>query len=200
MNHRGPHVVVAAGRMMRLVMQVRMVIVIVVIMPVMIFVVIVVVMLVMSVMMMLVPMMPAAQQPHAGHVHCQAQARDRDRLAERDRHGRQQPLHRFIADQQRNHRQHDRAGEPRQIAELARAEGEPRIAHMPLGIAIRQRRQQQRAGMGGHVQPIGHQRDRAEQPAATDLGHHHRHAQGDHRPGSPLGMLMAGRKKDVVVD
>jgi hypothetical protein len=50
-------------------------------------------------------------------------------------------------------------------AELASAECKAAIAHVPARIAIRQRRQEQGAGMGLHLQPIGDQRDGAEKNA-----------------------------------
>ena len=145
-------------------------------------------------------MIAAAQQPGAGDVHGKAQAGDRDRLGEVDRHRREQAADRLIADQQRDHRQDDRAGEAGEVAELAGAEGEARIVGVPARVAVGQRRQQQGAGMGAHVQPVGDQGDRAEQQAADDLGDHHGAAEPDHRPGAALALLMALAEEDVACD
>ena len=106
---------------------------------------------------------------------------------------------RLPADQQRDHRQHDGAGESGEVAQLAGAEGEARIGGVPPGVAVGQRREQQRAGMRAHVQAVGDQRDRAEQQAAGDLQRHHRAAQPDHRPGALLGVFMALAEEDVAV-
>ena len=125
---------------------------------------------------------------------------DRDRLAKMDRHGRDEAVHRLVADQERDHRQDDRAGETGQIAQLAGAEGEAGIVRMPAGEAVGQRGQQQRAGMGAHVQPVGDQRDRAEQPAADDLGRHHGAAQPDHRPGPALALLVGLAEEDMAME
>ena len=51
--------------------------------------------------------------------------------------------------------------------------------------------------MGGHVQSVGDERDRAEQQAADDFGHHHEAAERDHHPGAPLVRLMTRAEEDV---
>ena len=66
-------------------------------------------------------------------------------------------------------------------------------------VAVGQRGEQERAGMGRHVQTIGDQRDRAEQQPADDLGHHHDGAKRDHRPGAALVLVVAFAEKDVAV-
>ncbi len=53
--------------------------------------------------------------------------------------------------------------------------------------------------MRRHVQPVGNERDRAEQEAADDLGNHHDGAERDHHPGAALVALMAFAEKDVRV-
>ena len=65
-----------------------------------------------------VPVMPAAQQPHARQVDRETEHRDRNRLAKMDRDRRQQPRNRLVADQDRDHREHDRAREPGQAPSL----------------------------------------------------------------------------------
>ena len=69
----------------------------------------------------------------------------------------------FVSDEQRDHREDNSAGEAGEIAELAGAKGEVRIAGALAGVSVSQCREQERAGMRTHMQPIGDQRDRAEQ-------------------------------------
>ena len=141
----------------------------------------------MSVMMVATP----AQQPNAGHVHGQAKDRDRDCLGKADRHGRKQAADGLVADQDGDHRQHDRAGEPGQVAQLAGAEGEAGVGRVAAGEGVGQRRQQQRARVRAHVQAVRHQRDRSEHQAAAGLQHHHRRAERDDPPAPPLVGVMA---------
>ena len=108
-------------------------------------------------------MLAAAQQPCARDIDGEAEDGDRNRLGEMDRHGREQAAHRLVADQKRDHRQYDGAGEPGEVAELAGAEGEARVVRVAAGESVGERRQQQRAGVRAHVQAVGDQRDRAEQ-------------------------------------
>ena len=117
-----------------------------------------------------------AEQPNTGEVHGQAECCDRDCLGKMDRHRREQATHGLIADQDCDHCQHDRAGEARQVAQLAGAEAEPGVLGVFAGVAVSQGRQQQRTGMGAHVQPVRDQGNRAESEAAHDLQQHHRPA------------------------
>ena len=87
----------------------------------------------------------------------------------------------------------------RKVAQLAGAEAEARIVAVPARVAVGQRREQQGAGVGGHVHTVGDQRDRAEQQAADDLRDHHGAAQHDHRPTSPLVGFVRGAEEDVAV-
>ena len=149
-----------------------------------------------------VPMMvmpAAAQQPYAGDVHGQAEHCDGDGLGELDRNGGEQARHRLVADQQRDHRQHDRAGEPGEVAELASPEREAGIVRVLAGVAVGQGRQQQGAGMGAHVHPVRDQCDGAEQQAAHDLQHHHGAAERDDPPGPALRLLVPVAEEDVAV-
>ena len=143
--------------------------------------------------------MAAAQQPNAGDVHHQAQAGNRDRLAEADRHGGKQPRHSLEADQQRDRGQHDGAGEAGKVAQFAGAEAEPAVMGVFAGEAIGERRQQQGAGMGAHMQPVRDKGDGAEQQAAGGFGQHHAAAQGDDPPGAAFGLLVASRQENVRV-
>ena len=100
-----------------------------------------------------------AEEPCTGDIHGQAETRDRDRLGEMDRNRREDTADRFVADQERNHREDDSAGEARQVAELASAEREARIIGMLTGIGISERRKQERPCMCAHMQAIGNKRD-----------------------------------------
>src|SRR5690348_13184546 len=74
-------------------------------------------------MIVAVVMIGATEQPGAGDVHGEAESRNRDRLGKMDRHRLENATHRLVADQQRDHRKDDGAGETSEIAELAGAEG-----------------------------------------------------------------------------
>lgn len=146
-----------------------------------------------------VPMIATAQQPGAGDIHGEPQTGDWNGFGEMDRHRRKDAGYRFIADQDCDHRQDDRAGETCQVAELAGSEAEPLVIGVLAGIGVGQCREQQRAGMGTHVQPISDQRDRAEDEAADDLGDHHCTAQPDDDPGLALTLLMGSAEEDMRV-
>ena len=141
----------------------------------------------------------AAQQPGAHRVDDEAEDGDRDRLGERDRPRRDQAADQLVGDQRRDHRQHDRAGEAGEIAELARAESEARIVGAAARQRVGERGEQQRAGVGAHVEAVGDERDRAEHRAAGDLDDHHRAGQRDHRPDVALALSVRGAEKDVAV-
>ena len=141
----------------------------------------------------------AAEQPGAHGVDDEAEDGDRDRLGERNRPRRNQAADQLVGDQRRDHRQHDRAGEAGEIAELAGAEGEARIVGAAARERIGERGEQQRAGVGAHVEAVGDERDRAEHRAAGDLDHHHRAGQRDHRPDVALALSVRGAEEDVSV-
>src|SRR6266704_491421 len=98
------------------------------------------VMLVAKTMTMIVAMMvvvsAAAQQQHAGHIDQQSEGGDRDRFVEADRNRRDEARDGLVSDQQRDHGEHDRAAESREVAELAGSEREPPIVRVPAGVAI----------------------------------------------------------------
>ncbi len=150
--------------------------------------------------MSMLVMMAAAEQPRASDVDREAERRDRNRLAEMDRHGRQETRHRLVAYQQRDHRENDGARESGEVAELARAECEARVVRVAARERVGERGQQERAGMGAHVQSVGDQRDRAEQPAADDLDRHHRGAEPDDRPGPALARLVTLAEEHMAVE
>lgn len=116
-----------------------------------------------------------------------------------DRHRRQQAGDGLVTNQQRDHREHDRARKAGQIAELAGAEHEARIARVPARVRVRERGDQHRARVRRHVEPVRDERERAEQRPADDLRHHHRRTQRDHHPRPALVSLVRCAEKDVVV-
>ncbi len=144
-------------------------------------------------------MLTTAQQPCARDIHRKTKTGNRDRFGKMNRDGIENTADGFIADQQRDHGQHDGAGKPCEIAELAGAECEGRIVGVFAGVSIGKRGQQQRAGVGAHMQSVRHQRDRAKQQAADDFGDHHDPAEPDHRPGLALALLMAFAEEDMAV-
>ena len=50
------------------------------------------------------------------------------------------------------------------------------------------------------MEPVGDQRDRAEQPAADDFDQHHDRAERDHRPGLPFAGLVPLAEKNMAVE
>ena len=76
-----------------------------------------------------------------------------------DRDRREDAAYGLVADQDRDHCEDDGAGEAREVAELAGAEGEAWIVGVLARVGIGERRQQERAGMGAHVQAVGDERD-----------------------------------------
>src|ERR1700728_2050187 len=64
----------------------------------------------------------AAEQERAYDIDDQSKHGDRDRLVEADGHRRDEARDRLITDQDRNHRQHDGAGEAGEVAELSGVE------------------------------------------------------------------------------
>ena len=111
-----------------------------------------------------------ARQRNARDVDKQADNSDQNDLVEIDAGGGHQATYGLIADEQRDHGQHDRAGESRQISQLAFTEGEARVRC--VAPRLRQRRDQQRPGMRRHVQPACHQGYRAEHRATDDFKVH----------------------------
>src|SRR5580658_1755626 len=77
-----------------------------------------------------------AEQEHAHDIDDQSQNRNRNGLVEVDRNGPDQSRNGLVADEDRDHRQHDSAGESRQIAKLAGAETEAVVLRMAARITI----------------------------------------------------------------
>ena len=117
-----------------------------------------------------------------------------------DRRRVNQACDRLVADEERDHGEDDRAREACEIAELARAEGEARIVRVAASEGVGERGEQQRASVGAHMQPVGDQRDRTGEPAADDLGRHHRRAQPDDGPGSALARRVPLAQEHMTVE
>jgi len=141
----------------------------------------------------------ARQQPSGCQIDGEPESGNRDGFAEMDGYGMNEPVDGLIADQRSDHRQDDCRGETRQVAELTGAESKSTVARVPTRIAIRERRQEQGAGMGGHVQSIGDQRERPEGDATHDLEGHGEPAEPDHGPGPALRPYMPLAEKGVAV-
>jgi len=141
----------------------------------------------------------AAEQPGAHGVDDEPENGDRDRLGERDRPRRDQPADRLEGDQRRDHRQHDRTGEAGEVAELARPEGEARVVGVAARQRVGERGEQQRAGVGAHMETVCDERDRAEHRPACDLDDHHCAGQRDHRPDVALALSVRGAEEDMAV-
>jgi hypothetical protein len=89
-----------------------------------------------------VMMAASAQQPDTGDIDGQAESRNRDCLGKANGNGCKQPADRLVADQQRDHGQHDGAGEPSKVAQLSGAEGEPAIVRVFAGVGVSEGSQQ----------------------------------------------------------
>ena len=105
----------------------------------------------------------------------------------------------LVANQERDHGEHDRTGEAGEIPELTRAKGEVGIFRVPARVGIGQRGQEEGAGVGAHMQPIGHERNRSKQQSADDFGAHHRAAQPNHRPGFAFTLLVPFAQKAMLM-
>ncbi len=125
----------------------------------------------------------AAQEPGTDHVDDKPEACNRDRLTEGNRHRRQEPDHRLVADQKCYQRQYDGARETGKITNLAGSETEPCVGGVLARKGVRERRDQHGNRVRGHVQTVGDQCQRTEGDPAADLDQHHGRAESDHRPG-----------------
>ena len=129
-----------------------MMVVVIVIMVVVVMIVIIIVIVMMIVMMiMAVPVMMVmivAQQERAHQVDHQPEKGDRNGFLKGNRNRAENARDRLIADQDRDHRQHDGTGEGGKVAELAGAEREARIAGVFAGIGISEGGDQHGARVG----------------------------------------------------
>jgi hypothetical protein len=86
-----------------------------------------------------VMMTAAAQEPGAGDIHGESDTGNRNRFSEMNLHGGENASDGFVANQERNHGEHDGTGEAGEIAKLARAKGEVGIFRMSARVRIGQR-------------------------------------------------------------
>ena len=99
--------------------------------------------------------MAGAQHPGAEQIDQKPHRGDGGRLGIVDGHGLEQPRRRFVADHQGDQGQHDGAGKAREIAQLAGAEGEARVAGVAAREAVGEGGDGERPGMGRHVPAVG---------------------------------------------
>ena len=144
-------------------------------------------------------MTAATEQEHARDVDNESQHRNRNGLVEVDRNRPDQAGDGFVADEDRDHGQHDGAGEAGQISQLAGAEAETIVFGVTARVAVGQRCEQKRARVRRHMQTVGDERDRAKDQAADDLGDHHEGTERDHHPGAALVLLVTLAEKNVRV-
>ena len=137
-----------------------------------------------------VVMIAVVQQPRADEVHTKTERRDRNGLAEPDRHRPDQARHGFISDEHRNHRQYDRARKGREFPQFAGSKRKPLVRQVRAGKTVSDCRNREGGDVRGHVEPVGHQRHRAKQQAADDLGDHHRGSERDNCPGPALVLVV----------
>src|SRR5665213_2324878 len=114
-------------------------------------------------------------------------------------HGSKNASDGFVANQERDHGEHDRTGKAGEIAKLARAKGEVGIFRMSARVRIGQRGQEEGASVGAHMQTIRHERNRSKQESANDFGAHHGAAQPNHSPGFALTLLMPLAQKAMMM-
>jgi hypothetical protein len=106
---------------------------------------------------------------------------------------------RFDRDAECEQRQHQRAREPGEIADLAGAEGKARVRSVPPREAIGERGGAERARVGRHVHAVGEQRHRAGEQTRDDLDHHHSGGKRDHPPRTALVHVMRRAEKDMMM-
>src|SRR6516165_9828204 len=103
----------------------------------------------------------AAEEDGAHDIHDKAERGNRDCLVKVNPYRPDEAGGRLVADEQRDHGEHDGAGEAGEIAELAGAETEAVVVDVAARVAVGQRREEKRAGMRRHMQSVGDERDRA---------------------------------------
>ena len=140
-----PVVRVAVVRAVIMVMMVVVIVIMVVMIVIMVVMVMIVIIIVIMMMIMAVPVMMVmivAQQECAHHVDHQPEKGDRNGFLKGNRNRAENARDRLIADQDRDHRQHDGTGEGGKVAELARPECKARIIGVFSGVAVGERGEQ----------------------------------------------------------
>ena len=111
----------------------------------------------------------------------------------------QEPQRRLIGNAERDHAEDDGAGERGEFPELAGAEREARIVHMPAREQISEPGDGERGDMRSHVPAVGDERDGSVQHTAGNLGDHHDRGKRNHGPGSPLVRAVMLAEEGVIV-
>ncbi len=71
---------------------------------------------------------------------------------------------------------------------------------MPARVRVRKRREEQRAGVGTHVQAVRHECYRSKEETADYFCAHHRATEPDHGPRLALTLIVPLAEKDVLVE
>src|SRR5262245_55764723 len=118
------------------VVMAMVVIVIMVMVVIMVVIMVMIVVMIIMIVSVAVPMVVVivAQQKGAHQVDDETQECNRNGLVEGDLDRLEEALDRFVGDQQGHHREHDRAREGGQVAELAGAEGETLVMRIAAGV------------------------------------------------------------------
>ena len=115
--------------------------------------------MIMSMMLMTMMMvMTLRQQKGAQEIDDQAQDRNQDGLVERHGCGRDKPLGGFNCNGEGDDAQHQSRRKTGKVANLARAEGEARVARVTAGKGVSEGGHGEGAGMGRHMNTVRQQR------------------------------------------
>jgi hypothetical protein len=88
---------------------------------------------------------------------------------------------------------------PARLAKLAGAETESLVPSVAPRVLVGQRGNAERAGMGGHVEPVGEQRHGAERQPCDDLADHHGRGERDHELGATLVAAVIPAETEVEI-
>ncbi len=83
---------------------------------------------------------------------------------------------------------------------MALVKPEVGILGMSARVRVRKRREEQRAGVGTHVQAVRHGRDRSKEETADYFGAHHRTTEPDHGPRFALTLIVPRAEEDVLME
>jgi hypothetical protein len=147
-----------------------------------------------------VVMTTAAQKPGTCDIDGETHTGDRDCLGEMNLDRGKQTGHRLVADQNRDYRENDGARETSEIAEFAGAERKVGILGMSARVRVRKRREEQRAGVGTHVQAVRDERYRSKEETADYFRTHHRATEPDHSPRIALTLIVPLAEEDMLME
>ena len=149
-------------------------------------------------MVMMIVAMIVAEKPGACEIHAQAKDSDGYGFVIPNGDRVHEALHALIADEKRDHAEHDGAGKTGKVAELAGSEGEAVVVKMTPRVRVGQGRYRERGCVGRHVPAIRHEGERAEHRAADDFANHHDGGQAYNRPNA-LRILVVTRAQEHVL-